>query len=268
MEERLDEILRGGGKATLQGLRDDARKISVKLNLQAEFKSLDALIGTLLGTRATKLKSPLARARSAGRPYDPQRLQLFQTLHAELTRTAPVTRLAHTSDGPALPFFEAYFSNFIEGTEFAVDEAAAIVFTGVIPKTRPAGAHDVLGTWNVVSGTREMSRLPRDPAELVALLKSRHARVMEGRPEKEPGRFKTEANRAGFTFFVVPELIEGTLDKGFEFYRSLSSPLHRAIFMMFLTAEVHPFVDGNGRVARIMMNAELVAAGENRIGKR
>ena len=34
---------------------------------------------------------------------------------------------------------------------------------------------------------------------------------------------------------------------------------------MFLVAEVHPFTDGNGRVARIMMNAELVAAGEERI---
>ena len=35
--------------------------------------------------------------------------------------------------------------------------------------------------------------------------------------------------------------------------------------MMFLVSEVHPFVDGNGRIARIMMNAELVTAGEERI---
>jgi Fic family protein len=34
---------------------------------------------------------------------------------------------------------------------------------------------------------------------------------------------------------------------------------------MFLIAEVHPFADGNGRIARIMMNAELVHAGEERI---
>ena len=53
--------------------------------------------------------------------------------------------------------------------------------------------------------------------------------------------------------------------KGFEIYRGLASPLHRAIFMMFLIAEVHPFADGNGRAARVMMNAELVATGENRI---
>jgi fido (protein-threonine AMPylation protein) len=77
--------------------------------------------------------------------------------------------------------------------------------------------------------------------------------------------FKTSANRAGATLFVAPELVAGTLAKGFEFYRSLTAPLHRAIFMMFLISEVHPFADGNGRAARIMMNAELIATGESRI---
>jgi hypothetical protein len=110
-----------------------------------------------------------------------------------------------------------------------------------------------------------MSRLPRNLDELATLLKSRHARIMEGRPDKGPGRFKADPNRAGSTLFVAPELVEGTLAKGFEIYRGLTSPLHRAIFMMFLVSEVHPFSDGNGRAARIMMNAELVAAGESRI---
>ena len=35
--------------------------------------------------------------------------------------------------------------------------------------------------------------------------------------------------------------------------------------MMFLIAEVHPFSDGNGRCARIMMNAELISADQSRI---
>jgi hypothetical protein len=265
IEERLDEMLRRGGEAALQRLRDDARETAVKLSLPAEFQRLDALIGTLLGSRDTPLESRTAAARAAGRPYDPQRLDLFQRLHTELAGTAPVTRLERPTDGPALPFFEAYFSNFIEGTEFAVDEAADIVFNGHIPRSRPANAHDVLGTWKVVSDKREMSRLPRTVEELTTILNSRHARVMGGRPEQGPGRFKTEANRAGSTLFVAPELVSGTLAKGFEIYRSLTAPLHRAIFMMFLISEVHPFADGNGRVARIMMNAELVAAGESRI---
>src|SRR5207245_11610100 len=115
------------------------------------------------------------------------RLDLLQPRFTTLAGSAPGTRLARPTNGPALPFFEAYFSNFIEGTEFAVDEAADIVFKGHIPKARPEDAHDVLGTWKVVSDEHEMSRLPRDLTELVALLKSRHARIMEGRPDKGPG---------------------------------------------------------------------------------
>ena len=265
LEERLDEILRHGGELALQRLRGHAREIAAPLDMREEFQRLDTLMGALLGTRKAQLESPLAVARAAGMPYDPLRLDLFQRLFAELAGTAPVTRLARSTDGPVLPFFEAYFSNFIEGTEFAVDEAADIVFNGYIPTSRPADAHDVLGTWRVVSDRREMSRLPRTFSDLTELLARRHAAVMEGRPDKSPGAYKTDPNRAGSTLFVSPELVQGTLAQGFEIYRALTSPLHRAIFMMFLVSEVHPFADGNGRVARIMMNAELVAAGESRI---
>jgi fido (protein-threonine AMPylation protein) len=265
IEERLDEMLRQSGEAAVQRLRDDARTVANQLGMQQAFHKLDNLIGTLLGTRSVRLESPVAAARAAGSPYDPHRLDLFQRLFAELAGTAPQTRLARPTDGPALPFFEAYFSNFIEGTEFAVDEAEDIVFHGHIPKARPADAHDILGTWKVVSDAQEMSRIPRTFDELTGLLKSRHARIMEGRPDKWPGRFKADPNRAGSTLFVPPDLVEGTLAKGFEIYRALTSPFHRAAFMMFLVSEVHPFADGNGRVARIMMNAELVSAGETRV---
>jgi hypothetical protein len=136
IEERLDEMLRRSGEGALQGLRDDARKIAGPLDLPDEFQRLDALIGALLSTREAPLESPVAIARAAGLPYDPERLDLFQRLFAELSGTAPVTRLARPTDGPALPFFEAYFSNFIEGTEFAVEEAEDIVFKGHIPAGR------------------------------------------------------------------------------------------------------------------------------------
>lgn len=32
-----------------------------------------------------------------------------------------------------------------------------------------------------------------------------------------------------------------------------------------MISEIHPFSDGNGRISRIMMNAELVAAGQSKI---
>lgn len=72
-------------------------------------------------------------------------------------------------------------------------------------------------------------------------------------------------NHAGETYFVDYNLVKGTLRKGFEFYQALHEPFARAIMMLFMVSEVHPFNDGNGRISRIMMNAELTHAGEAKI---
>ncbi len=268
IEEYLDEIARVHGEAELNRLRDAARRIAPELELREEFKALDALIGTILGTRETKLNSASARARAAGVPYDAHRLERFMTLFAALRRVVLPVRPAPslTPEGIRnLAFFEAYFSNYIEGTEFVVEEAADIVFRGKLVPQRPADAHDILGTYQIVANSEEMSRVPDTADELIALLKSRHATLLAGRPEKQPGRFKEEVNRAGETVFVTPELVTGTLIKGFEPCRALEDPLTRALYMMFLIAEVHPFADGNGRIARVMLNAELVHGGRARI---
>ena len=37
------------------------------------------------------------------------------------------------------------------------------------------------------------------------------------------------------------------------------------LYYAFLVSEVHPFSDGNGRIARIVMNAELSRSGDARI---
>ncbi len=268
IEERLDTLLRRNGKVALNRLRDEARDIAPRLGLEVELERLNDLIGAFLGTRQAETKSPVGKARAAGSPFDPDRLKLFETLFGALRETIPARRSApaRTAEANAnLAFFDAYFSNFIEGTEFSVEEAEEIVFRGVIPQERPDDAHDVLGTYRIVSDKAEMSRLPTDFEDFLNILRRRHAAIMEARPDKNPGAFKTRANRVGQTVFVAPELVVGTLQRGFEFLQGLAEPFQRAVFMMVLVSEVHPFADGNGRVARIMMNAELIAPGEQRI---
>jgi hypothetical protein len=268
IERRLDDLVRRNGIQALNRLRDDAREIAPRIGREAEFEAFDRLVGALLGTRDDELTNTQARARHAGTPYDPDRLQLFEILYQELRAVAPVTRPVRERDAEArstLAFFEAYFSNFIEGTEFEVEEAVDIVFRQAIPRDRPADAHDILGTWRLVSDPVEMARTPDDPNELLDLLRRRHATLMAARPDKGPGTFKREANRAGQTVFVDPGHVEGTLRHGFDLYRSLETPFARAVYMMFLVSEVHPFADGNGRIARIMANAELVTGRDERI---
>ena len=268
IEERLEALMRFSGADEISRLQDEIRTIAPSLELTEAASDLASLIGALLGTREARLVAPAARARQRGQPYDPARLELFHVLHAALRNHPPVTRLEarmSAAEQRTLAFYDAYFSNFIEGIEFAVEEAADIVFQGKIPIERAADAHDVLGTWRIVSDSSALQQAPMEANDFIEMLKHRHAIVMAGRPELNPGAFKLLANRAGSTVFVSPELVSGTLEMGLELRRSLERPFDRAVFVHFLIAEVHPFADGNGRMARVAMNGELMAAGEARI---
>jgi Fic/DOC family len=74
-------------------------------------------------------------------------------------------------------------------------------------------------------------------------------RFCEHGAELTPGHFKTTRNQAGGYLFVDPPDVHGTLRAGQGLLGQLASSFHRAIFTMFLVAEVYPFVDGNGRFA-------------------
>ncbi len=274
LEHRLERLLRVSGPEALNSLRDEARAIAPVLDAEREYSHLNDMTGTLLGTRKARLSAPAAIARVAGRPYDPVRMETFQSLFAELRQWEPVSRPAPAPnvDGEFernLAFIDAYFSNYIEGTEFPINEAIEIVFENRIPERRSQDAHDVLGTFRLLSDSPAMRRSATEFADDIdgffTTISNRHAEIMRARPDKRPGQFKLEPNRAGNTTFVDPELVRGTLEKGLEFLLSLDSPFGRAGFMMFLIAEVHPFDDGNGRLARVMMNAELAAGGETHI---
>ena len=266
VETELGRMVALRGKASLNELRDDARRVAPALRGEAEMEALENLIGAVLGTREATLASAVARAHGRGEGFDPRRTELFEALHARLLESAPLAeRPEQPDEGKALPFIEAYFSNYIEGTEFRLDEAEDIVFKGIVPPLRHEDAHDVLGTYELVADPEKRAHVPRDAPDLIGILRSHHAVMLGQRPATLPGSFKQRANQAGGTSFVHPDLVVGTLVEGYRFYEGLPPGLARAIFMMFLVAEVHPFTDGNGRVARVLMNAELSAAGLQRI---
>jgi len=269
VEKRMEALINSQGENAVNRFRDEARTISAQCGMEKEFAKLDKIISALLATRpASILTTESGKARAAGMPYDEQRAQLFSLLYDALSSKFFKEVLDRNTDEPSFrlfSFFESYFSNYIEGTKFEVNEAREIVETGKIIPKRINDSHDILGTFKIVSNRAEMNTVPTTENEFLAILKYRHATLMEGRSDMKPGIFKTKANQAGNTFFVLPDLVEGTLRYGFRLYTVLSDPFAKAIFMMFICSEVHPFNDGNGRVSRIMMNAELVKGGRTRI---
>jgi len=269
IEDRLILILSTRGEAELNALRDQARAIANQFGWHQEYEHLNQIISSILSTHpADILTSPLATAHALGEPYDPHRLHLFQRLIAGLKNYEFPDRPQKTNDFDRfslMAFFESYFSNYIEGTTFEVEEAVDIIYKGKLIPNRMGDTHDVLGTYQVCNDRFEMRRIPQDADQLIDFLRERHQIILQGRPDKNPGVFKEKANRAGSSFFVKPEHFQGTLKMGYKMMQALTDPIARALYLMFLITEVHPFADGNGRIARIMMNAELVAHRQSKL---
>ncbi|MFT6841712.1 MAG: hypothetical protein ACJASR_000474 [Psychroserpens sp.] len=269
IEAKLEQIVRVNGEDGINKVRDNARVIAEKLGMQSEFAKLNRLISALLTTNPSKiLSSPIAMARAFGNPYDPARIQLFETLFQYLKQNEYENIPEINTNKTAFKnfaFFEAYFSNYIEGTIFELEEAKSIIKTETPIANRDEDSHDVLGTYRIVSNIKEMHQTPATHDELLKILQYRHHILLEARKSKKPGQFKDKNNRAGDTPFVDFNLVRGTLIKGFDYYRALNNPFAKAAYIMFMISEIHPFLDGNGRIARVMMNAELVKEKQTKI---
>lgn len=263
----IDHLCTVDGADQVSAYRDTAESLADALGASpARVDALNELVGAALGTREATPGSVAMKARAAGVPFDQGRVIRLELLANHL-RGVVTTHPALPVDvarRATLPFWEAYFSNFIEGTEFTPDEAERIVFEGAIPAARPEDAHDVLATYQLVSDEVELRRRTASADEFLDLLRAWHRRILGARPDKRPGEFKRYPNQAGNTSFVAPDLVEGTLRRGYEILDSLTTPTQRGTFAAFLVAEVHPFDDGNGRLARAVMNAEYVAGDEQR----
>ncbi|MBU6994126.1 Fic family protein [Ferrovum myxofaciens] len=268
VESQLSRLCTLRGEHKVNDLRDATRQLAEILGMDAQFKALNSIVSALMRTGdAGRLGAVDALARAAGKPYDPDRLIIFDALFTELRQSFPHVPDPTTSglSTTNFSFFEAYFSNYIEGTTFTVEEASEIIFEGKIIEKRSEDSHDVLGTYQAITRQPFRSNPPGNEDEFLEWLKLANHRVLSSRPDKNPGQWKEKLNQAGSTLFVHPELVQGTLREGFKRVALLEDPLARALMAMFVITEVHPFGDGNGRTARLAMNTYLTQASACRI---
>jgi hypothetical protein len=269
VEEYLVNILAASGEAGLNDARDRARSLAPELHRERELRALETIVSSLLGKHAKGvLRTRAGRLAARGTPADAERLARFETLAAHL-RVIPLPAIPQTATSYEAranqAFFESYFSNYVEGTRFDVAEAQAIVFDNRVVASRPKDSHDVLGVFKMAVGPPYRDTVPPGGDDFAVELAARHAFMMQRRPEAMPGEFKLETNFAGTTRFVEPNLVRGTLAEGSKLAGSVPEGLARAICYGFLVSEIHPFNDGNGRLSRLLMNAELTRTGLARV---
>jgi len=164
---------------------------------------------------------------------------------------------------------EAVQSSRIEGTQASLSD----IFYYEASKEKPKHA-DTLEVLNYVRAmTYGLSRLKELPLSL-RLVKEIHLKLMEGvRGEKmRPGEFRTSQNWIGplgcslaDAIYVPPPVLEmnEALAQWEEFLHRDDSvaPLIKCALMHYQFEAIHPFLDGNGRVGRLLITFYLCEEG-------
>ena len=269
VETYLVRTLNASGEKALNTIRDEAATIAAALGLKSEAASLRELIGALLGThKQGTLKTQDGILIAQGKPVDAERIARFNLLASHL-RTTPFPQIDERVPA-GFPrhhfcFIESYFSDYVEGTKFAIEEARDIVLNNRVSATRPKDSHDILGVFRLAITSPFRNSPPVAGEDFLPVLEHWHTEMLRARPEANPGVIKTAQNFAGTTQFVQPSHVRGTFEEGSKIALSVPEGFARAVFYAFLVSEIHPFDDGNGRLSRLVMNAELSRVGLHRI---
>ncbi|GAA4778531.1 hypothetical protein GCM10023231_01380 [Olivibacter ginsenosidimutans] len=177
-----------------------------------------------------------------------------------------------------------YNSNSLEGNSLTFGETKALILHGITAQGKPLKdhfeitGHDEAIKWvtDVVKGDHPLTEsfirelhtlLLKEPYDVDAI-------TPEGQPTRRRiavGRYKTAPNhvltKTGEVFrFATPEETPAKMHDLLEWYRAESgeedvNPVILAAEFHYRFILIHPFDDGNGRTARILMNFILMKSG-------
>lgn len=206
-------------------------------------------------------------------PYD---YQIIQNLKKAVSDFKLSKNLFSSKSSPGLQestpverFFEAYFTNFIEGTRIPLNEAYQLMDDPRIHPIAHKDEHDVGAMIEMLENRKEWNLAftkSKNHEEWVDALCRAHKLLFTHREvEVKAGCLKDVPNQAGMTEFVAPHLVKGTLYQLFEILKSMKPSFEKAMIAHLGFVMAHPFRDGNGRLSRMLMNAYLEEANLPRV---
>lgn len=199
---------------------------------------------------------------AGGRQSLPQLLQEIDTLRDRLSvlRTEEMASLLH-----ALDIEYTFESNRIEGNTLSLRETGLIIDRGLTVGGKSMREHlEALNHYEAVVWLRELVHEQALMSE--SLIKQLHGLVLRGIDRDNAGRYRSIPVMIAGSRHVppqpwqVPMLMEACL-RQYAVEETTLHPVEVAARMHERIATIHPFVDGNGRTARLVMNCLLLQQG-------
>lgn len=211
-------------------------------------------------------------------------LESAEQLKAELDSLRPLDSEAEARIMQKFRLDWNYHSNNIEGNSLTYGETKALILFGITAQGKPLKDHfEITGHNEAINWILEIVKDETTLTEAfirqlhTLLLKEsnyKEARTADGKPTRrliEVGKYKTQPNHVvtvtGETFyFATPEETPAKMHDLVEWFRKEkekadTNPIILAALFHYRFIRIHPFDDGNGRVARILMNFILMQFG-------
>ena len=157
-----------------------------------------------------------------------------------------------------------YTSNALEGNRLTESETKVVIEDGLTIAGKPLSDHiEAIGHGKAYDFLYELVPLNEFTEET---LKRLHAFFYSGINQKEAGNYRTSQVAITGSAYKLPEPkeINSSMKNFVESFgknKELDHPVIHAAKVHKEFVFIHPFIDGNGRVARLLMNLVLMQAG-------
>ena len=184
--------------------------------------------------------------------------------HLSALRPLPEEALKKIQD--ALDIEYTYESNRIEGNTLTLQETALVVNEGVTISGKSMREHlEAINHTEAISYIKDIAKQDIEISERT--IKEIHALILHGIDRENAGRYRTVPVMISGSTHIPPQpyLIEKQMeDFILRFKQMEKEKVHPVLIAAYLHDElvrIHPFIDGNGRTSRLLMNLYLLRNG-------
>lgn len=193
-------------------------------------------------------------------------LKEVDVLKEQLSTLRPLPEEALKKIQDALDIEYTYESNRIEGNTLTLQETALVVNEGVTISGKSMREHlEAINHTEAISYIKDIAKQDIEVSERT--IKEIHALILHGIDRENAGRYRTVPVMISGSTHMLPQpyLIEKQMeDFLIRFKQMEKEKVHPVLIAAYLHDElvrIHPFIDGNGRTSRLLMNLYLLRNG-------